>query len=30
MGAVRNLTERDIYLSATTVDSYDDAGEQQV
>ena len=30
MGAVRNLTERDIYLSATTVDSYDDVDEQQV
>jgi len=30
MGAVRNLTERDVYLSATTVDSYEDAGEQQV
>jgi len=24
MGAVRNLTERDIYLSASTVDSYDE------
>ena len=30
MGAVRNLTERDIYLSATMVDSYDDAHEQEV
>jgi len=30
MGAVRNLTERDDNLSATTVDSYDDVGEQQI
>jgi TRAP-type C4-dicarboxylate transport system permease small subunit len=27
LGAVRNLTERDIYLSASTVDSYDDVDE---
>ena len=28
LGAVRNLTERDIYLSASTIDSYEDVEEK--